>query len=583
MSIFAGIYARNRDAKLTPTVIAAIRASISRSKDDINQLIEYSDARLFMAKVDIGAYEETGVLSEGVRQAFVAGAPLLQDRSDHVLTRCEALKMIASDLFSKRTDALRACRGQYCAVVYESSEQVLHLVVDKLGVRPIYCWTSPDFVVFSTAMRIIENLEFCKKTIDIRGVAERAALGYSLSDRSAYENVKVLLAGECITFREGEMRRQRYWRWDELPPPNDGYPDVETRAYATFRDAVRIRFGNDKRTTAFLSGGLDSRSIAAMLRVLDADVLSINFAPPGSQDQVFAALAAHSLGTRHTETENVAVGEGDVYGMAALLPYIKSPEYEGAQIDRPRLIWSGDGGSVGLGHTYLNEEMVQLMRTGDIPGAVGTYLLHNRHGIDARPLKPAVGSTMIRAIQQGIEEELRLLHPTDAGRAIHLYLMLNDQRRHLADRHFEHIDLSRVDFHLPFFDAEFLTSILREPIDPFLRHNFYLSWLRKFPPGVLEVPWQAYPGHAPCPIPVPAGLAYQWDRNSKERDDEIRREALTHAQTIMRSKRFSDQYVHKPYLLAMRVFLQAGVRGKGYWINGIATLHRYWIKCDGNA
>jgi asparagine synthase (glutamine-hydrolysing) len=164
---------------------------------------------------------------------------------------------------------------------------------------------------------------------------------------------------------------------------------------------------------------------------------------------------------------------------------------------------------------------------------------------------------------------------------MHLYLMLNDQRRHLA-AHFENIDLGCVDFHEPFFDADFLAAILHEPIDPFLRHRFYVGWLKKFPSGVLEAPWQAYPGHVPCPVPAPSDLSYQWSESNNEESNRSRRTAIAQVQTIMSNKRFSNEYVQKPYLCGVRLLLQAGLRKREYWLHTVAVLHKYWTKAGNN-
>ena len=110
---------------------------------------------------------------------------------------------------------------------------------------------------------------------------------------------------------------------------------------------------------------------------------------------------------------------------------------------------------------------------------------------------------------QGLREELEQIHDPDAGRRLHMMLMLTDQRGHLHS-HYERIYEHATELQLPFFDRLFLQSILARPARPFLAHRFYNEWLNLFAAEVNSVPWQAYPGHAPCPIPLPQGLSYQW-------------------------------------------------------------------------
>jgi asparagine synthase (glutamine-hydrolysing) len=582
MSIFAGILSRRTGIELPPQVVNALRTSISRAPEDAATRREFSDEGVFIVNVDIGAYGEPGHFAQDGVFGFVAGLPLLQENEqDPRQSRDKELQSIANELVNGCAGALRACRGQYCAVVYDQQKRVLHLVVDKLGVRPIYYWISPDYIVFSTALRVIEELKFCAKSLDQQGLAERACFGYSLADRTAYQNVKMLRSAEVATFHLDTVSRQCYWRWDDLLPANDEYPNFTARIYGTFRDAVRLRLRGDKTTAAFLSGGLDSRSIVAMLRSLDVNLLSISFGPSGSQDEAFAALAAKRLGTEHTQLKLTPLMEGDAHSKATLLPWVQSEAYQAAGLEHPKLLWSGDGGSVGMGHVYVNEEIVSLTRAGKIADAARVLLAYNRWGVQTRLFKPTLASSLQQLLQSGIEEEINAVNSPDRGRMAHLFLMLNDQRRHLAG-HFENIDVGRVDFHVPFFDAEVLTAVLREPIDPFLRHKFYLEWLKLFPAAALEAPWQAYPGHAPCPLPIPEALSYQWARErSAQEDQEKRRRAISDVANLLADRKFAAMHVRRAYLHAMRLLMHMGMSGREYLLHAPMVFHKHWRKAQG--
>lgn len=582
MSIFAGIFARRPDVKLPVQVIDAIRLNISRSPEDAGNRNEYIDNNVFIVKVDIGAYGEVGHFAENGLQGFVAGAPLLSGDGDKSpKLRSEELQLIAQEIAQGKTDALRASRGQYCAVVYEQQNGKLHLIVDKLGVRPIYCWISPDYIVFSTALRIIEALPFCKKSIDLQGLTERACFGYSLADRTPYKNVIALRPAEMMTLHAGEMNRQCYWRWDKLPPANDDYPDVLSRVYGVFRDSVRLRLRGDKTTASFLSGGLDSRSIVAMLRELDVNVLSISYGPSGSQDEAFAALAADKLGSKHTQLTLTPIMEGDAHSKATLLPWIQSESYLAAGLEHPRMLWSGDGGSVGMGHVYINSEIVSLTREGKITEAAKRMLSYNRWGIQTKLFKPNIASSLDKLLLKGMEEEIKGIHATDTDRTAHLFFMLNDQCRHMTG-HFENIDLGRVDFHVPFFDSELLAAVLRESVDPFLRHQFYIEWLKLFSAETTQAPWQAYPGHVPCPLPMPEGLSYQWSRqHSKEQATLKRKHAIAEAALLLEDKAFVAEYMSALHLRGMRTLMQFGMSGREYLLASPMVFRKYWRRAQG--
>jgi len=168
-------------------------------------------------------------------------------------------------------------------------------------------------------------------------------------------------------------------------------------------------------------------------------------------------------------------------------------------VPRPQLAWAGDGGSVGVGHVYITKEIVDLVRAGNPDAAVQIFLNRERANVLIRLFKSNLVGQLVSLPFEGVRQELQALHATDPGRNFYLFLMLNDQRRHLTE-HFEDIDLHRLELQLPYFDSDFVELMVSSPIDLCLRHGFYNQWLQYMPPSMLRVPWQAYPDHEPCPV-----------------------------------------------------------------------------------
>lgn len=579
MSIFAGIFVRRSNQEIPLRLMKELRASVSRHPDDPGALQEFTDSRVFIVKVDVGALEAQGESFSPELTAFVAGDPILHIHADALpLPRSESIQTIAYDLVTGQHHSLRSCRGTFCAVVYESPTHRLHLITDKLGIRPIYCWVSADYIVFATALRILEAVSFCKKSINLLGTAETACYGYPLSDRTPYQNIFSLLAGEVVSVDAHELRRQNYWRWDELPAPAASDIPPSERIYRHFQDAVKVRLGGQKTAAAFLSGGLDSRAIVAALKDAGAKVFTANFGPPGSQDQVLGQLAADRLGTHHSYLQQRALVDGDPYSKATVRDWLNSAEYLAHAPQRPCVVWSGDGGSVGLGHVYLNADIIAATRAGDLQGAVDKFMSYNRWGLPVKLLKRHLATALADMLNQGILSELKSVHPADSGRTFHLFLMLNDQRRHMFN-HFENLDLTRIEFEMPFFDGEFMAEVLREPIDPFLRHVFYLEWLKCFPPGVLETPWQAYPNHVPCPLQQPERLSYQWDseptiEESREKSDA----ALAGARKLLCESGFSREFLRYGQMRLFMLLMHCGKAEHAYLLHVPSVIYRYWSR-----
>lgn len=334
---------------------------------------------------------------------------------------------------------------------------------------------------------------------------------------------------------------------------------------------------DQKIVAAFLSGGLDSRAIVAALRELNTDVLTANFAQQGSQDQVFGQLAADLLGTHHSHLPRGKTTIGDSYHKLSTTNWINSKEYLSWNPMRPKVIWSGDGGSMGLGHIYQNSEIVDAARKKDLVTAMRLFS-YNRWGIFPKLLKHTFSKSVKQLLADGIHTELDSIQPEDLGRKFYLFLLLNDQRRHMVE-HFENIDLDRIEFELPFFDANFIAEIVQQPIDRFLRHVFYLDWLEQFSSKVLEIPWQAYPGHVPCPLPIPENLEYQWESTQEDKKQDINL-ALQFADLFSQNHEFMSSYINKFYFQLWKLSLQWGNSNsnRSYFVRFPAVLYRYWAK-----
>jgi hypothetical protein len=250
--------------------------------------------------------------------------------------------------------------------------------------------------------------------------------------------------------------------------------------------------------------------------------------------------------------------------------------------ERPGLVWSGDGGSVTLGHVYLNRAMVDAARTGDAQ----TAMQLSNHGWGSEVPRRLLRSDLLASLsgkspRKGLREELDALHCDDAGRCLHLVLMHNDQRRHLA-AHFEGIDLSRLEYQLPFFDSAFVESVLRVPIDFCLGHKLYMQWLRYFPEVVLSMPWQAYPGHEPCPLPTPSGVAYQWGEEvSRMRLAAERRDLLRQGAQMLGSSNFPKPLLRRHFLRLATWLYRLRLGDVGYVIRVAHRYCEYWSKCNG--
>jgi asparagine synthetase B (glutamine-hydrolysing) len=581
MTLLAGIFNRNKEQAIPPSLCDDLRRALSRNPAD--DVITFKDQHSYFLKIDIGAFGEPAfhVDSSG-SFSMLAGEPLLSpDDDDNWRSRTRDLELLHASWDKEDWNLLARARGAFCAVHYQPQTGTLRLIADKLCIRPLYYWVGEKYVVFATALRVLENLAEIRREMDVRAVTEMIGLGVPLGTRTPYANIFLLRAAEVLEVTEKNIKGSQYWRWDDIPPAQSSEPELLSEIYRRFTKAIALRIRDDSTAVAFLSGGLDSRCIVAALRDRDVRVHTFTFGVRDTQDQAFAARFAERAGTLHEEV--IIKQAKDNPNLLQMLAdaWNVSPRRVNQDAERPMLVWSGDGGSVGLGHVYVSRKVVDLLRDGKADAAIEEYLLEQHASIPRKLLTPEVAESLSQILHEGVRDELNDIHHEDAGRSFHIFLMLNDQRRHLSN-HFENIDLHRLELQVPFLDSDFLASIIAAPLDLCLAHKLYTKWLALFPPAVTSVPWQAYDGHEPCPLPIPPELARQWEIPHLDDQRGLRRKtSLEQAADVLNATDFPHQLLKRRQLYLATWIHRMGLRDYDYVIQAARTYHRYWALSGG--
>jgi hypothetical protein len=575
MTLIAGILGRRKGCPIDPSDCEELKEAISRNHGD--KVTVFQDESAFLAKVDIGAYGQPAFeVSRTGSVALLAGETLLSlDTANSDGKRDSDLRLLQQSWDRDEWGALAKAEGVFCGAHYAPASATLTLIADKLGLRPLYYWMNSDYVVFASALRILESISFVPKAMDLRGVTELIGFGYPLEKRTPYSDVKLLAAAEVLKISASSVGSRRYWHWDKVPSLNLTELDRIEKLNHCFQVAVKKRLRGDTATVSFLSGGLDSRCVVATLREHNVGVYTFNFGFPGAQDQIYAAAFARVSGTVHFERSMPA---GDPRWSMMISHAWSAARHRVSSVpERPQVFWSGDGGSVGLGHVYLSRRIVDQMRKGDADAAINTYLAEQCMHVPERLFRPHVAAQLRNLLRVGIREELANIQCEDRGRAFHLFLMLNDQRRHLSN-HFEDIDLHRLELQLPFFDSQFLSTIMTFPVEACLGHGVYTRWLEKLPAIVTSVPWQTYPGHHPCPLHVNKQAAYQWSDSKLSREHRRARKQrlMREVCKILIGDGLPSAIIRKEVLWAATCLCWVGIRDYSYLLDAARTYSRFW-------
>ena len=209
---------------------------------------------------------------------------------------------------------LEQLRGMYALALWDKTEKSLLLARDRMGQKPLYYYQDRQVFVFASEIKALlahpDVPRVSRFAAGSDALAEYLSFGYVPAPSTAFLGIKMLPPATSITIRfSGEIRQQRYWDMQERARFAPASASAQASDYIEplreqLDEAVKLRLISDVPLGAFLSGGLDSSLIVALMcRHSSAAVktFSIGFEGDDSFDESpFAAEVAKYLGTEHT-------------------------------------------------------------------------------------------------------------------------------------------------------------------------------------------------------------------------------------------------------------------------------------------
>jgi asparagine synthase (glutamine-hydrolysing) len=196
--------------------------------------------------------------------------------------------------------------GMFAIAVWNERERRLMLLRDRMGVKPLYyAWNGSGFW-FGSELKALRAFGAWTPEIDRDALGQYLQYGYIGAPRCVYRDVHKLLPGHWLELGEvGEPVSHRYWTAVTAQEPLDGSEgDLERHLEMLLVDACRYRMVSDVPVGIFLSGGLDSSLVAALLQRYgggEVRTFTIGFDDPRYDESRWAKKVAEHLGTRHTE------------------------------------------------------------------------------------------------------------------------------------------------------------------------------------------------------------------------------------------------------------------------------------------
>ncbi len=281
-------------------------------------------------------------------------------------------------------DFVLALRGMFAIALWDARARRLVLARDRLGIKPLSYWQSPDGgIAFCSELRSLLALSHFPARVDDRAITAFLSLGYVPDPLAAFSGVAKLPPGHTLIW-SADTRKvavRRYWS----PVGAERRPTADADLVAELRSllaaAVESHLESDVPLGAFLSGGLDSSSVVALMDRAGGEkphTFSIGFAEAEFDEAQHAAVVARALGTTHTDTIVAPEADRMLEGLVGIFdePFADSsalPTYEVSALARRHVTvsLSGDGGDELFGG-YTR--YARLLRRPQVPAWGGPLL-----------------------------------------------------------------------------------------------------------------------------------------------------------------------------------------------------------------
>jgi len=203
-------------------------------------------------------------------------------------------------------DCVTKANGMFALAIWDSNNQTLFLARDRLGKKPLYYRATSVQLIFGSEVKALLAHPDCPRELDAGNLSKYLAYEYVPSPHCIFKGIHKLPGGHWLTWKNGQTRVQRYWNV-QFSADKDNRPENEIAEELSERlkAAVRRRLISDVPLGVFLSGGIDSSSVVAMMAQLmppeQIKTFAIGFEEKSFDESSHARRVAKFFGTDHRE------------------------------------------------------------------------------------------------------------------------------------------------------------------------------------------------------------------------------------------------------------------------------------------
>jgi asparagine synthase (glutamine-hydrolysing) len=332
---------------------------------------EYLDSRIGMAHnrlaiIDVGESGAQPMFSSDRRFVVVFNGEIynylelrneLEYKGSKFLTQSDTEVIPESVRVWGISVAVEKFRGMFSFALYDFSCRKLYLARDRTGIKPLYYSSAGKSIFFASEQKAILKVPDISRKINPTAIHDILTLGYPVTPDTCWRDIRMFPPAHYAEIGHGEIvNPTRYWKW-EFHPEKISFEDAIDKARSVLGNSLKYHMRSDVPVAAFLSGGIDSSLLVALLsKRIGSEPLStfnVGFDEGIYDESSDAAHVAEKAGTRHYSIK-MKSEEGDPGEFEKILsqydePYSDSsclPTYSISREMRKhvKVVISGDGG-----------------------------------------------------------------------------------------------------------------------------------------------------------------------------------------------------------------------------------------------
>jgi len=268
------------------------------------------------------------------------------------------------------TDCVDKFNGMFAFVLWDNRAEKMWVVRDRLGIKPLYYYLDKDVFICASEIKAILKTDLVKSELNENVLDAYFSVGYVPGPETMFKGIKKLLPGHFLLVRGSDVREDEYWDFSDVHPRDISFDEAVEQVEVLLADSVQKRLMSDVPLGAFLSGGLDSSMVVALMSNVAADpvnTFTVAYHEGESEDQ-YAKVVADRFKTNH----HVFFLEADDFfsSLKTLVKFAEEPIVEPAAIslyhiaklarEKVTVLLSGEGSDEIFGGYYLYQYMAKI-------------------------------------------------------------------------------------------------------------------------------------------------------------------------------------------------------------------------------